>query len=60
MIFMKKVVRHSIRYKITAMALGVSVLAVVLCGAVAVFGMRNMIREAATASHSPTYTKLQH
>lgn len=36
MIFMKKVVRHSIRYKITAMALGVSVLAVVLCGAVAV------------------------
>lgn len=52
MIFMKKVVRHSIRYKITAMALGVSVLAVVLCGAVAVFGMRNMIREAATASQS--------
>ncbi|EHI61192.1 MAG: SpoIIE family protein phosphatase [Hungatella hathewayi] len=49
---MKKVVRHSIRYKITAMALGVSVLAVVLCGAVAVFGMRNMIREAATASQS--------
>ncbi len=52
MIFMKKAVRHSIRYKITAMALGVSVLAVVLCGAVAVFGMRNMIREAATASQS--------
>ena len=52
MIFMTKVVRHSIRYKITAMALGVSVLAVVLCGAVAVFGMRNMIREAATASQS--------
>ncbi|MBS4984194.1 MAG: SpoIIE family protein phosphatase [Hungatella hathewayi] len=49
---MKKAVRHSIRYKITAMALGVSVLAVVLCGAVAVFGMRNMIREAATASQS--------
>ena len=49
---MKKLVRHSIRYKITAMALGVSVLAVVLCGAVAVFGMRNMIREAATASQS--------
>lgn len=49
---MKKLVRHSIRYKITAMALGVSVLAVVLCGAVAVLGMRNMIREAATASQS--------
>ena len=49
---MKKLVRHSIRYKITAMALGVSALAVVLCGAVAVLGMRNMIREAATASQS--------
>lgn len=49
---MKKNITHSIRYKITSMALGVSVLAVVLCGAAAVWGMRNMIVEAATASRT--------
>lgn len=49
---MKKNITHSIRCKITAMALGISMLAVVLCGAAAVWGMKNMISEAATASQS--------